>query len=69
MIAEPFPTALLFLAGAIALLALPQGRMRGALLLVVPLIAGWQVWTMPEGNHYAMPFFGLEMELMRVDKL
>lgn len=69
MIAEPFPTAFLFLAGAIVLLALPQGRMRGALLLVVPLIAGWQVWTMPEGNHYAMPFFGLEMELMRVDKL
>lgn len=66
---EAIPTAFLFFAGALALLALPQGRARAALLLAVPLIAAWQVWSLPEGALMQVGFFGLELELMQVDRL
>ncbi len=66
---DALPTAFLFFAAAILLLAMPQGRLRGVLLLVVPLIAGWQVWSLPFGELVQVGFFGFELELMRVDKL
>ncbi|WP_194295017.1 Na(+)/H(+) antiporter subunit D [Profundibacter amoris] len=66
---DQIPTAYLFFAAAIVLLALPKGRLRAGLLLIVPVIAAWQVWSMPLGMHYAVPLFGFELELMRVDKL
>lgn len=69
MMLDQIPTAYLFLAAAIVLLALPKGPLRAGLLLIVPVIAAWQVWTMPLGMHYAVPLFGFELELMRVDKL
>ncbi|AXX96919.1 Na(+)/H(+) antiporter subunit D [Profundibacter amoris] len=69
MMLDQIPTAYLFFAAAIVLLALPKGRLRAGLLLIVPVIAAWQVWSMPLGMHYAVPLFGFELELMRVDKL
>jgi len=69
MTLDQIPTAYLFFAAAIVLLALPKGPLRAGLLLVVPVIAAWQIWTMPLGMHYAVPLFGFELELMRVDKL
>ncbi|WP_428548385.1 Na(+)/H(+) antiporter subunit D [Profundibacter sp.] len=66
---DQIPTAYLFFAAAIVLLALPKGPMRAGLLLIVPIIAAWQIWTMPLGMHYAVPLFGFDLELMRVDKL
>jgi len=66
---DQIPTAYLFFAAAIVLLALPKGPLRAGLLLIVPVIAAWQIWTMPPGMHYAVPLFGFELELMRVDKL
>ncbi|MCP5037206.1 MAG: Na(+)/H(+) antiporter subunit D [Rhodobacteraceae bacterium] len=66
---EVFPTAFLFFAGALALLALPQGRLRAGLLLAIPIAAAWQVWSLPEGGLWQVTFFGLELELMRVDRL
>ncbi|MFT4714971.1 MAG: multicomponent Na+:H+ antiporter subunit D [Paracoccaceae bacterium] len=69
MMLESIPTAFLFFAAGFVLLALPQGRLRGALLLAVPLLAGWQVWNLPLGNLVQVSFFGFELELMRVDKL
>jgi len=66
---DQIPTAFLFFAGAIALFALPQGRLRGALLLIVPIIAAWQVWGLEIGSHQTMGFFNFELDLMRVDKL
>jgi multicomponent Na+:H+ antiporter subunit D len=69
MMLDQIPTAYLFFAAAIALLALPKGPLRAGLLLIVPIIAAWQIWTMPLGMHYAVPLFGFELELMRVDKL
>jgi len=69
MTLDQIPTAYLFFAAAIVLLALPKGPLRAGLLLVVPVIAAWQIWTIPLGMHYAVPLFGFELELMRVDKL
>jgi len=69
MIFDQIPTAFLFFAGAIALFALPQGRLRGALLLLVPIIAAWQVWGLEIGSSHTVSFFNFELELMRVDKL
>ncbi len=69
MMLDQIPTAYLFFAAAIVLLALPKGPMRAGLLLIVPIIAAWQIWTMPLGMHYAVPLFGFDLELMRVDKL
>jgi len=66
---DQIPTAFLFFAGAIALFALPQGRLRGALLLIVPVIAAWQVWGLELGSSHTVSFFNFELELMRVDKL
>lgn len=66
---DQIPTAFLFFAGAIALFALPQGRLRGALLLIVPVIVAWQVWGLEIGSGQTVPFFNFDLELMRVDKL
>ena len=69
MAIDSIPTAALFFVGAALLVLLPQGRLRAALLLAVPVLAAWQVWTLPFGNHIQASFFGLDLELMRVDKL
>jgi multicomponent Na+:H+ antiporter subunit D len=66
---EQIPTAFLFFGAALLIMALPQGRMRAALLLVVPIIAGLQVWTLPAGIFAQQEFFGFTLDLMRVDKL
>jgi len=66
---EAFPTAFLFFAGALALFAVPQGRMRAALLLAIPVVSAWHVWTLPEGFLFQAQFFDFSLELMRVDKL
>ncbi len=66
---EQLPVAFLFFATAIALPLLPKGTLRGTVLLAIPLIAGWQVWSLPAGNLVNVEFFGFTLELMRVDKL
>jgi len=69
MTPELVPTAFLFVAGAILLGILPQGRLRAALLLLVPVLAALQVWTLPAGNLVSVQAFGLDLEPMRVDNL
>lgn len=66
---EQIPTAFLFFGAAIILLALPQGRARASWLLIAPIIAGLQVWTLPAGIFAQQEFFGFTLDLMRVDKL
>jgi len=66
---EQIPTAFLFFAAAIVLFAIPQGRARAALLLVVPVIAALHVWTLPFGVFAQKEFFGFTLDLLRVDKL
>lgn len=65
---DTFPTAFLFFGAALAILALPQ-RARSTLLIALPALAAWQIWTMPLGNHMQVSLMGLDLELMRVDKL
>ncbi len=48
--ATSIPTAYLFFAAAIVLLALPKGQARSILLLVVPIIAGLHVWIGPRNS-------------------
>ncbi len=66
---EFLPPAFIFLAAAPVLLLLPQGRIRALFLLAVPLLAGWLVWILPEGRLLSLSFMGLELELLRVDRL
>ena len=66
---DQIPVAFLFFAAALTLPLLPRGQIRGALLLAIPLIAAWHVWSMPAGNLVNVEFFGFTLELMRVDKL
>jgi multicomponent Na+:H+ antiporter subunit D len=66
---ETLPTALIFFAAALVLFVLPKGAARGALLLAVPVLAAWQVWTLPEGNFQTVQLAGLDLDLMRVDRL
>jgi multicomponent Na+:H+ antiporter subunit D len=67
--AESFPIAFLFFAGAALLFALPKGHARAALLLAVPVVAGLMVWSLPEGNLWTARLIGLDLEFMRVDRL
>jgi len=65
---DTFPPAFLFLGAAMVLLALPT-RLRPVLLVGLPALAAWQIWNMPFGNHLQVSLMGLDLELMRVDKL
>jgi multicomponent Na+:H+ antiporter subunit D len=65
---EMIPTAFLFFALA-GVVAVVPAALRAVLLVAVPLVAGWQVWTLPEGMLWQIGFFGFELELMRVDAL
>ncbi|MFT6913184.1 MAG: multicomponent Na+:H+ antiporter subunit D [Paracoccaceae bacterium] len=69
MALDLLPTSFIFLIGALVLLILPQGKPRGALLLLLPAAAAVQVLTLPLGNFAQTPFFGLTLDMMRVDKL
>ena len=63
------PTAFIFIAAAILLLALPKGPLRAALLLLAPVVAALQVWSLPAGTYAEFELLGLTLETMRVDKL
>ncbi len=67
--ADGFPVAFLFFAGAALLCILPKGNARALLLLAIPVIAGYIIWLLPEGNLWSTSIFELNLELMRVDRL
>ncbi len=62
------PPGLVFIIGAI-LIPLLQGRVRQAYVLLLPVVAGFSLISMPEGSSYIMNFLGYELVLARVDKL
>jgi len=66
---DQLPTAFIFFAAGFALLFAPKGRARSLFLLVVPMVAAFQIWNMPLDSHMYVPFFDLELDLVRVDKL
>ena len=66
---ETMPTFYLFALAALSAGLLPKGSLRAALLLLVPVLAALQIWSLPEGNLYQVELLGQQLELMRVDKL
>ena len=69
MMIETMPTFYLFALAALGVGLLPKGSPRAALLLLVPVLAALQIWSLPEGNLYQVELLGQQLELMRVDKL
>ena len=64
------PTSYIFYFAAVALCFLsPSHILRSVFLLAVPLVALLQVCFLELGNFYEIQVFGLNLELMRVDKL
>ena len=66
---EEIPTAFWFFGAALVLPLIPQGILRGAFMLLVPVFSALMIWSMGFGNFAQVPFFGFELELMRVDGL
>ena len=63
------PTAFIFIAAALTLGVLPKGNIRGIILLVIPILAAWQIWNLPMGIFAQVEFVGHTLDMMRVDKL
>ncbi|MEE9387872.1 MAG: Na(+)/H(+) antiporter subunit D [Paracoccaceae bacterium] len=66
---DQIPTAFLFICAALVVPFLPAGRVRSLWLLLVPILAAWQVWGLELNSHMQTQFFGFDLDLMRVDKL
>ena len=60
---------LYFLVASGLLLVLPHGISRGIVMLGTPLIAALATWMLDLGNLLPASFFGLPLELMRLDGL
>ena len=64
------PTSYIFYFAALATCFMSRSHIsRSVLLLAVPLVALFQVCFLEIGNFYEIKVFGLNLELMRVDKL
>jgi multicomponent Na+:H+ antiporter subunit D len=63
------PTAFLFFLAAGVILFLPHGLMRNTVMLGIPIIAAFQVWTLGMGEFVSVPFFSFDLEFMRLDRL
>jgi len=68
MIASAFPPGLILILAAVPAVLL-RGRARGAWMLVVPVLSLLNMLSLPEGNHFLLPFFRQELVLARVDRL
>ncbi len=61
------PALILILAGI--LLPFLRGGARGAVMLAAPVIALALVWILPGGVSLAVPFFGMDLEPIKADKM
>jgi multicomponent Na+:H+ antiporter subunit D len=69
MIADlAIPPAAPLILGALAL-AFARGRARAVLILAMPLLALWLVWSVPAGNALAGRFLGYDIVLLKADAL
>jgi len=66
---DQIPTVFIFFIGAGLMLLLPKGRARVIASLIIPVIAGVQIWGLQFGDLQPVSLFGFDLELMRVDKL
>ncbi|MGI9367550.1 MAG: Na(+)/H(+) antiporter subunit D [Ruegeria sp.] len=59
----------LFIIGALLLPLLPKGDLRAILTIIIPILSGYLIWHAPTGMHGVTTLAGIEITLMRVDKL
>ena len=59
----------LFVLGALILPLLPKGELRALVTLIVPILSGYLIWNAAPGLHGITTLGGLEITMMRVDKL
>lgn len=59
----------LFVLGAIILPFLPRSELRAIVTLVIPILSFMQIWAVTPGVYGVTSLGGLEVTLMRVDKL
>ncbi|MEP1206694.1 MAG: Na(+)/H(+) antiporter subunit D [Rhizobiaceae bacterium] len=59
----------LFVLGALILPLLPKGDLRAVLTIIIPILSGFIVWNAAPGMHGVTTLAGMEITLMRVDKL
>ena len=62
------PPFVLFLIGGL-IAATTRGKLRGALMIAIPVISGLHLWTVPEGIHLQLMFLDYELIPYRADKL
>ncbi|QBF83785.1 Na(+)/H(+) antiporter subunit D [Shewanella maritima] len=62
------PPFVLFLIGGL-IAATTRGKLRGALMIAIPILSGLHLWTVPEGIHLQMMFLDYELVPYRADKL
>ncbi|WP_394393814.1 Na(+)/H(+) antiporter subunit D [Shewanella woodyi] len=62
------PPFVLFLIGGL-IAATTRGKLRGALMIAIPVISGLHLWTVPEGVHLQLMFLDYQLVPYRADKL
>ncbi len=57
-----------FFIGAV-IAAVTRGRLRGVVMVLIPVLSALHLWTVPEGSHLQFAFLSYELIPYRVDKL
>ena len=60
---------LVYFLGALLVAVTASARLRAIFSIMIPVIGFFLIWNLPTGNHGQMTFMGLELTLLRVDKL
>lgn len=62
------PPFTVFFAGA-ALIPFARGWARSAILLLIPLVGGWNIWHLPESASVSLSVFSYTLTIVRADTL
>lgn len=62
------PPFLIFYIGGL-LVAVTGGKLRSAILVAIPLLGAYNLWTLDASSTYELSLFDYELALLRVDKL
>lgn len=66
---DVIPPFMVYILGAFVVATAPKGILRSALLCLIPLIGGALVWNLELGTYGTFTAYGLDIVLLRVDKL
>ena len=62
------PPFVLFFIGAL-IAAITSGRLRGIIMLAIPIVSAINLWMMPEGIHLQLSFLEYQLSPYKIDKL